>query len=49
MLGVNCLYPHYPEKKMGMLVKNEIGVPASSYTCHWVAKETGEEAKGKSV
>lgn len=30
---------------MGMLVKNEIGVPASSYTYHWVAKETGEEDK----
>lgn len=29
---------------MGMLIKNEIGVPASNYICHWVAKEAGEGA-----
>lgn len=41
----NCLGPHCAEKKMETLVKNEIIVAASSYICHWVAKETGEEAK----
>lgn len=36
-------YVHNPEKKMEMLVKNEIRVAA--VTSHWVVKETGEGAK----